>query len=310
MVMMVTWIGERQEEAQELVEEGMPGDDPRAVSHLRQYWLQAPSTLPYNLGGSSLYVSSMRGDTWSFVHHYVSRLFAGEHDGFFIEAGALDGQMLSNSLWLEQELDWTGLLIEPDTSSYMALISKHRKAWTSNTCLSHTGLTKRSVHVSLTLPPGLRAQGWYMKGSSYQLGVTMKTHRYDSYLRSGEKSFYLVNCFPLHTYLRALNITRIDLLSLDTQGSEMDIIKTIPWAEVKVRVVVVEIVTSKFVSQFVEYMKRFGFVLVAHYNDYVFVQEGDAALTRLRSQAGWQLVVVNQTEEEHTITAKTETVVR
>ncbi|XP_063877607.1 uncharacterized protein LOC135109818 [Scylla paramamosain] len=212
--------------------------------------------------------------------------------------------MLSNSLWLEQELGWTGLLIEPDITSYTALLAKHRRAWTSNTCLSHTGLTKGSVHVSLTLPPGLRAQRWYMKGSSYQLGVTMKTHRYDSFLKSGEKSFYLVNCFPLLTYLRALNVTQIDVLSLDTQGSEMDIIKTIPWAEVRVRVVVVEIVTSKLGSQFTEYMKRLGFVLVAHFNDYVFVQEGDAALTRLHSQAGWQLVVLNPTEEEPTITAK------
>lgn len=231
----------------------------------------------------------------------------GERHGFFIEAGALDGQMLSNSLWLEQELGWTGLLIEPDTSSYKALVSKHRKAWISNTCLSNTSLTKRSVHVSLTLPPGLRAQAWYLKGSSYQLGVTMKTHKYDSFLRSGEKSFSIVSCFPLHTYLRALNITRIDLLSLDTQGSEIDVIKTIPWSEIKVRVVVVEIVASKFDSQFVEYMKRLGFVLVARLNDYIFVQEGDAALTRLRSQAGWQLVALNQVEEEPT-TIKTETV--
>ncbi|KAK8376305.1 hypothetical protein O3P69_009742 [Scylla paramamosain] len=286
MVMMVTWGGERQVETQESVEEGLSGGDPRAVSHLRQYWLQAPSTLPYNLSGSSLYLSSTRGDTWSFVHHYVSKLFAGERNGFFIEAGALDGQMLSNSLWLEQELGWTGLLIEPDITSYTALLAKHRRAWTSNTCLSHTGLTKGiSARVPHPAP-----------------GITSAA--YDSFLKSGEKSFYLVNCFPLLTYLRALNVTQIDVLSLDTQGSEMDIIKTIPWAEVRVRVVVVEIVTSKLGSQFTEYMKRLGFVLVAHFNDYVFVQEGDAALTRLHSQAGWQLVVLNPTEEEPTITAK------
>lgn len=221
-----------------------------------------------------------------------------------MEAGALDGQMLSNSLWLEQELGWTGLLIEPNSISYSALLAKHRKAWTSNTCISPSGFTKNSVHVSLTLPPKYRSPPWYMKGSSYQLGVTMNTHRYDTILNAGEKSYSLVSCFPLLTYLRALNVTRIDLLSLDTQGSEMDIVKTIPWGEVSVRVVVTEIIATKLGSEFAEYMKRLGFVLVGHFQDYVFVKEGDPALARLQSQDGWKLVVLNQMDEESAITTE------
>lgn len=215
-----------------------------------------------------------------------------------MEAGALDGQMLSNSLWLEQELGWTGLLVEPDPVSYSRLVTKHRKAWTSNTCISNTGFTKTSVHVSLTLPPGFSVSPWYMKGSSYEFGITLNSRTIKNYVNAADKSYSVVSCFPLITYLRALNVSTIDFLSLDTQGSEMDIIKTIPWDEMNVRVVVVEVIGSRTRAGFVRDMKRLGFTLVGHFLDCVFVKEGDPALDRLRSRDGWELMVMNPTEEE------------
>ena len=208
-----------------------------------------------------------------------------------MEAGALDGQVLSNTLWLERERGWSGLLVEPDSFSYSKLLTKHRKAWTSNTCLSPSGLTNTSIHVSLSLSPLFASPRWYMKGASHQLGVSMRNPSAQNYLNAGVESYSMVSCLPLTTYLRVLNVTTIDLLSLDTQGSEISIIKTIPWEEVRVRVVVVEIASPKFEHDFVEYMRGRGFTLVGRYNDYVFVQEGDAALARLKAREGWYLII-------------------
>lgn len=232
------------------------------------------------------------------IHHAVP----GQRGGFFVEAGALDGQMLSNSLWLERELGWTGLLVEPDPMSYSRLVAKRRKAWTSNTCVSHTGATKASVHVSLTLPAGYQAQPWYMKGSSYEFGVTINSRSINKFINAADKSYSVVNCFPLLTYLRALNVSTIDFLSLDTQGSEMEILETIPWDEVNVRVVVVEIIGSRTGARFMSYMKSLGFIVVGHFLDYVFVKEGDPALDKLKSKNGWKLVIMNPTEEEPEVT--------
>lgn len=226
----------------------------------------------------------------------------GRRGGFFVEAGALDGQMLSNSLWLEQEMGWTGLLVEPNPVSYSRLVAKHRKAWTSNTCLSHTGLTMTSVHVSLTLPFGHASPPWYMKGSSYQLGFSLNSRSINEYLSVGDKSYSVVSCFPLITYLRALNVTTVDFLSLDTQGSEKGIVETFPWHEVNVRVVVVEFIGSKTGARFVDFMERLGFTLVGQFHDYVFVKEGDPALETLRSKNGWKLLVMNEVEEEPEVT--------
>lgn len=50
-----------------------------------------------------------------------SRLFSDAPRGFFLEAGALDGEFISNTLYLERELGWTGLLVEADNTLYSAL---------------------------------------------------------------------------------------------------------------------------------------------------------------------------------------------
>jgi hypothetical protein len=51
----------------------------------------------------------------------------GRKDGFFLEAGALDGQLFSNSLLFEMLLGWRGLLVEAVPSEYSKLRDKHRK---------------------------------------------------------------------------------------------------------------------------------------------------------------------------------------
>lgn len=45
-----------------------------------------------------------------------------------------------------------------------------------------------------------------------------------------------VFCVPLGDLVRALAWTRIDFLSLDAEGSDLDILRTFPWQLVDVRV--------------------------------------------------------------------------
>lgn len=51
-----------------------------------------------------------------------------------------------------------------------------------------------------------------------------------------EQSFVNVQCFPFYTYLLALNITVIDYFSLDIEGSELNVLKTIPFDKVDIKV--------------------------------------------------------------------------
>lgn len=53
-----------------------------------------------------------------------------------MECGALDGETRSNTLYMERELGWTGLLVEGDPSNVELIKTKNRKAWVANVCLS------------------------------------------------------------------------------------------------------------------------------------------------------------------------------
>ena len=53
-----------------------------------------------------------------------------------MECGGLTGEKGSTSFFFEKVRKWNGLLIEADPSNYKVLKTKHRKAFTVNTCLS------------------------------------------------------------------------------------------------------------------------------------------------------------------------------
>ena len=45
-----------------------------------------------------------------------------------------------------------------------------------------------------------------------------------------------VTCIPLYTILLALGNPTVDFFSLDVEGAELDILKTIPWSKVRIKV--------------------------------------------------------------------------
>ena len=55
---------------------------------------------------------------------------------FFIEAGAFDGEMKSNSLYFELKYNWTGLLVEPNPILVSMMVKKKRNAYILPYCLS------------------------------------------------------------------------------------------------------------------------------------------------------------------------------
>ena len=59
-----------------------------------------------------------------------------KRNGFFFEAGAYDGEAISNSLLFELWRDWSGILVEANPAEYEKLLEKNRKAFSFGFCLS------------------------------------------------------------------------------------------------------------------------------------------------------------------------------
>ncbi|KAK7076640.1 hypothetical protein SK128_015309 [Halocaridina rubra] len=261
--------------------------DIRLINHVRLNYLHPPSPLPYTLtnGVELMYTKFSKGGTWGYIQFHLEALFQHQKAGFFVEAGALDGEFFSNTLWLESSLGWSGLLVEPDRQSFRDLQKKHRRAWISNTCLSDQSYPKESVFISLhgrkskteILITGM------LRGGGHEVGVTLPPE-YEDKLHA-DKLYTPVQCFPLTTYLLALNVTTVDFLSLDVQGSERDILKTVLWDLVKIRVMAVEIVDGTLDKDFIHYMAGKEYVLTnekyaANITDYIFVRRDEKDLVK------------------------------
>ena len=50
-----------------------------------------------------------------------------------------------------------------------------------------------------------------------------------------------MQCFPLYSILKAIGNPRVDLFSLDIEGAEFQVLQTIPWDKVDIRVILVEV---------------------------------------------------------------------
>jgi len=92
-----------------------------------------------------------------------------------------------------------------------------------------------------------------------------------------------VNCIPFPTILRALNRTTVDYFSLDVEGNELDILRTIPFEEFDIKIISAEFSheseAGSSQSEMKTFMEEKGYYVhstVTHpknlANDYIFVK--------------------------------------
>ena len=67
---------------------------------------------------------------------YIDSLLGSRRDGFFVEAGGYTGEYHSNSLFFELHRNWSGILIEPDNTNFNQMISKKRRTYALNACIT------------------------------------------------------------------------------------------------------------------------------------------------------------------------------
>ena len=204
---------------------------------IRNKFLVSPSSLPYNLTTNKTEQMYGKGLTWRFIDETLKTLFPYQRDGFFVEAGALNGEVLSNTLRLEQEQNWTGLLIEPVPHNFEELVQKRRKSWVSQACLSDIKHPKIVKMVEVRSNNFHVIPDIYARGSSYQIGNEDNDIPIHIDI---QKNYFKSVCFPLYSFLLALNVTTVDFMSLDIQGPELEVINTIPFNKVYIRSMVIE----------------------------------------------------------------------
>jgi len=188
--------------------------DQQLISYIRRQ-IYSPS-----LTRSRRLSKPKRKDASMFGHSaFVDNLLSGRRNGFFIECGAAEGEAMSNTLFFEVQRNWTGILIEVHPSLFRLLMKKYRRVYAINTCLSNT----------------LQPMTATLQIAGFRSGiVTINPND------SNVKRTIVVKCFPLNVIMTALNVSHVDYLSLDVEGPEIDILRTIDWTRLHIDVIAVE----------------------------------------------------------------------
>ena len=173
------------------------------------------------------YYSQFGQDKW--IHE---NLFKDKNDGFFVEIGADDGIDKSNTKFFE-ELGWSGICIEPSPRRYNFL-SENRNCICENVAISNTNKTVDFMDIS-----------GYGKGLSGIINnySPMHEHRIKQEIKHAKNKGYeiiKVACVTLNSILIKHNITHVDFLSIDTEGSELDALNGIDFSSVQIKSITIE----------------------------------------------------------------------
>ena len=149
--------------------------------------------------------------------------------GYFVEIGAFDGKTSSNTYLLEKKFNWNGILVEP-SRNLQSLLKRNRKAnldfraaWSVSKLLldfSELGTSQLS-----TITQVLSKNDVQYKNRMSQVG----------------KDNFLVETVSLTDLLTENNAPyEIDYVSIDTEGSELEVLEGFDFSKYKVSIFTVE----------------------------------------------------------------------
>jgi FkbM family methyltransferase len=166
-----------------------------------------------------------------------------KRSGFFVEVGTGNGELLSNTFMLEKRFGWQGILFEPDRRFHES-IGKLRTA----------KLDERPVYSCDD-----KVLQFLEVSRAGELSTLSEFRREDGRFRFGSmrevKTTSLNTAFSLHNAPR-----EIDYISIDTEGSELEVLQGLDFNKYKVGFLTIE---HNFVAgkkeAFAEFLAPFGF---------------------------------------------------
>lgn len=165
--------------------------------------------------------------------YIYNQFFLDKKNLFFLEIGADDGIRFSNCKFFEESLNWNGIAIEARKSAFNNLI-KNRKCFCENVVLSDIEETTDFLDIK---GYGLGLSGLIKK---YHKNHIKRIQNEIKNENNKGSEVIKVNTVKLSSILDKYNITNIDFLSIDTEGSELSILSTIDFKKYNIDVITIE----------------------------------------------------------------------
>lgn len=192
---------------------------------------------------------STRGVIDYAAAHALEQYFCGRTGGVALELGGLDGFTWSESRVMASAMDMARVVIDGNPVHRLRRIERSPDAVGVEAAVCNTSGTLHFVASGPTSGIAEFMSDKYLKTFFPQLLEARKAAAdnwlridwFDSQAKLGLKAPpHEVICTPLQHILDHLRLTHINLVVLDTEGSELQILKTIDWRQTRFDILVIE----------------------------------------------------------------------
>lgn len=188
-------------------------------------------------------------------------------NGFYLEVGAFNGIFESISLRLEKDLNWSGLLIEPNPLHYKYLKRNRPK----NICLNRICLSKEFLNKKLFIK-NLNLMSHIVDDKNKIYFKDYPISRIDNMAKEaklGNFKSYACKIEILENIFERYDIRAIDLAIIDVEGSEIELLKGINFEKIKINYLCIETYNFEKLNDFM-INQNYKFMKKLHREDYVF----------------------------------------
>jgi len=156
----------------------------------------------------------------------VNEYFHNSHGRFFIEAGSCDGIFQSNTYFLETELNWSGILVEPNPDYFKECILNRPKSKVYNCALVSSDYLSDTIDLySIACKGAMGTVGdrgiWANETETPVIHKNIPTR-------------------TLTSILDELNPPEINFMSLDVEGYEVNVLSGLDFNKYRPEIILVE----------------------------------------------------------------------
>jgi len=172
----------------------------------------------FGVGTAQIFYSQCGEDLEVYVcliHPFLE--FYRQNKGVFVEVGAGDGVRYSNTKFLEDELGFGGILIEPSPYAHKWL----KKTRPQNRLYDCAVLNR---HDSVEFMIQNETEGWAVSGVTDLMRDSIRKNHHNNSRK------ITVSARPLREITTENSLARIDFLSIDVEGAELEVLKSMDWS--------------------------------------------------------------------------------
>lgn len=168
---------------------------------------------------------------------FAAFFFKDQEGLFFVDVGAYDGIAGSNSLVLEDGYGWKGICIEPNPVTFESL-KKYSDKYRKNSEILNIGISQVDSSLEFWQIEGYAASlsgfsDFFDDSHKKRVDDEISTH-------GGVLSKIQMLSKPLRSILSERGIKKVDYLSIDAEGADSEILKSIDFDSTEITLISVE----------------------------------------------------------------------